>query len=325
MKVKRQKTNKRHISVYTHSFGFREPYQVLVDGNFIAVALQMRTDVRDALPKVLTGTARPMTTSCVQAELRALGPDFTGASLNAKRFERRRCAHTHSPVPAAECIRQIIGESNQHNYCVATQDQALRSDLRKIPGTPLIYINRSVVILEPPSAATMAKIQEMEIAKTLPQSFEVSILNKPEPLAPEPSKRKKKAKGPNPLSVKKKRTDAEAAGSKKAKKKKTKKKTDELEEGGEQGDTGTSVSVGEAATQKPNKMREDGPGSPSVVEVEPPQVAQEALSTLTKKRPRPLEDNDEALEGEKTVDGEPAGEKKKKKRKRRKKTKSEDS
>ncbi|TPX67536.1 hypothetical protein SpCBS45565_g03684 [Spizellomyces sp. 'palustris'] len=324
MKVKRQKTNKRHISVYGHSFGFREPYQVLVDGNFIAVALHMRTDVRDALPKVLTGTAKPMTTSCVQAELRALGSDFTGASLNAKRFERRRCAHTHSPVPAAECIRQIIGESNQHNYCVATQDQALRSDLRKIPGTPLIYINKSVVILEPPSTATMAKIQEMEIAKTLPQSFEVSILNKPEPLAPEPPNRKKKAKGPNPLSIKKKRTDVEAAGSKKAKKKKKEKKSIELEEDCGQGDTGTSVSLGETASEKPNKLREDGPGGPSVIEVKPPQVAQEALSTLTKKRARPLEDNDEALEGEKTVDGE-TGEKKKEKRKRRKKTKSEDS
>ncbi|KAI8823059.1 Fcf1-domain-containing protein [Fimicolochytrium jonesii] len=212
MKVKRQKTNRRHMNVYTHSYGFREPFQVLVDGNFVAVALHMKTDLNEALGRVLTGPARAMTTACVQAELRTLGRDFYAALESARSLERRRCTHPpHAPVAAAQCIAEIIGETNKHNYCVATQDLPLRSKLRKIPGTPLIYINKSVVILEPPSLATTEWVKEMEKKKTLPQAFEVSVINKPAEPEPEPPKRKKKAKGPNPLSVKKKTKEEKQA------------------------------------------------------------------------------------------------------------------
>ncbi|KAI9100409.1 Fcf1-domain-containing protein [Phlyctochytrium arcticum] len=216
MRIKRQKTNKRHMGVYVNSFGFREPYQILVDGNFFAVALQMRANIRDTLPKILMGTTRAMTTSCVLAELRQLGPDFSGVAINAKRFELRRCNH-RTPIPASDCIKDIIGPHNQHRYGVATQELALRSHLRNIPGTPLVYINNSVIILEPPSNATMDKIKEMESAKVKPQAFEVSVLNKAAPVEPE-VKRKKKAKGPNPLSIKKKKPDADAPKSSKRKK-----------------------------------------------------------------------------------------------------------
>ena len=37
MKIKRQKKVKRSLSVLTNSFGFRKPFQVIVDGNFIHV------------------------------------------------------------------------------------------------------------------------------------------------------------------------------------------------------------------------------------------------------------------------------------------------
>ncbi|KAJ3020942.1 hypothetical protein HKX48_009475 [Thoreauomyces humboldtii] len=206
MKVKRQKTNRRHMSVYTHSFGFREPFQVLVDGNFISVILRMRTDLTEALTRVLTGPSRPMTTYCVQNELRSLGWEFKDAVEACQSLERRRCQHSE-PVPAAQCIAEIIGTDNQHNYCVATQDLSMRSALRKIAGTPLVYINKSVVILEPPSHATTEKIRLMEVAKTKPKTFEVSVLNKPEPEAPEAPIRKKKAKAPNPLSMKKRKPE----------------------------------------------------------------------------------------------------------------------
>ncbi|TPX55822.1 hypothetical protein PhCBS80983_g04996 [Powellomyces hirtus] len=166
----------------------------------------MGTKLEDQLARVLTGPARPMTTYCVQNELRSLGRDFYESVEACKSLERRRCQHS-TPISATQCLAEIIGDKNQHNYCVATQDQTLRRKLQLIPGTPLVYINRSVVILEPPSAATLDMIKQMEVAKTLPQAFEKSVLNKPEEAVPEPPPRKKKPKAPNPLSMKKKKVD----------------------------------------------------------------------------------------------------------------------
>ena len=78
----------------------------------------------------------------------------------AKQFERRRCGHHEldEPLSAFECIRSVIdprsAHSNKHRYVGAVQDIHLRSHLRKIPGVPLIYISRSVMIMEPMAEAT---------------------------------------------------------------------------------------------------------------------------------------------------------------------------
>ncbi|KAJ3184612.1 hypothetical protein HDU87_004015 [Geranomyces variabilis] len=206
MKIKRQKTNKRHMAVYLNSFGFREPYQCLVDGNFMAMAMHMGAGLDEILARVLTGPTKPMTTSCIQTELRKLGPDYAAVVDACESLERRRCQHAPA-VPAAKCITEIIGEKNQHNYCVATQDTTLRRALAAVPGTPLVYINRSVVILEPPSGSTTDRVKEIELGKTLPQKFEKSVLHKPAAPVPEPPPHKKKPKAPNPLSVKKKKPE----------------------------------------------------------------------------------------------------------------------
>ncbi|KAJ3410071.1 Small subunit processome component [Chytridiales sp. JEL 0842] len=192
MRVKRAKTYKRFMTAYTKTFGFREPYQVLADGNFIQVIGIMKTKMEDALPKVLGGKVKLMTTNCVTAELKSLGKDFFQSFIVSKNLEKR--------------------ETNQHKYCVATQDHALRLQFRKIPGVPMIYINNSVVILEPVSSATQKRIQEIEKGKILPKVAvkEIEKLKTkadPTPLPPPPPPRKKKAKGPNPLSVKKKKTE----------------------------------------------------------------------------------------------------------------------
>lgn len=104
-----------------------------------------------------------MTTYCVYAELKKLGPDFRPSAAFAKKLEKRRC--THNPaVTAAECIKEIIGSANKNNYCIATQDAELRDAFREIPGIPLIYINKSVLLLEPASIQTMNKVTEVHIS-----------------------------------------------------------------------------------------------------------------------------------------------------------------
>ncbi|KAJ3219907.1 hypothetical protein HDU67_008436 [Dinochytrium kinnereticum] len=201
MKVKRSKTYKRIMGVYCRSFGFREPYQILLDGNFIQVALEIRMDPRDMLPKILSGTVRPMTTACVQEELKSLGEDFRGALINSRRIERRRCPHDKA-VPASECLASIIGEDNKHKYGVATQDVGLRRSLRRIPGTPLIYINNGMTLLEPPSIETKNRSAEMEKSKGVAK---VPKLVEAEKENSTPVPKRKKPQAPNPLSVKKKK------------------------------------------------------------------------------------------------------------------------
>lgn len=48
-----------------------------------------------------------------------------------------------------------VGETNKHRYVLATQSQELRQKLRTIPAVPIVHVNRSVMILEPPSDATL--------------------------------------------------------------------------------------------------------------------------------------------------------------------------
>ncbi|KAJ3189287.1 Small subunit processome component [Gaertneriomyces sp. JEL0708] len=310
MRVKRAKNYKRHMGVYTHSFGFRQPYQVIVDGNFVAVSQKMKTPVTESLPKVLQGPCRPMTTACVLTELRSLGHDFRPAYHEASNLEIRRCPHAKHPVSATDCISSIIGEGNQHRYCVATQDTALRSALRRIAGTPLLYVSKSVLILEPPSTATEEKVQEMELQKTLPQKFEVSVLKKPVE-AVEPPIVKKKPKAPNPLSVKKpkKLKGGEADNKTNEKRVKTNRKTHD------------STTKEETTVSSSPEHSEVKDGCATNMEMIPQSVQTEKGS-----RKRPLTDDDiaEAQDDEVHVDNtatETAQERKKPKRKRHKKAK----
>jgi U3 small nucleolar RNA-associated protein 23 len=62
--------------------------------------------------------------------------------------------------PSFPSPSRLLGDKNKHRYVIATQSHPLRVKLRAIPGTPIVHINRSVMILEPPSDATL-KVKEM--------------------------------------------------------------------------------------------------------------------------------------------------------------------
>ncbi|KAF9977129.1 hypothetical protein BGZ73_006896 [Actinomortierella ambigua] len=231
MKVKRAKANKRAMNLYVQSFGFRKPYQVLVDSEFIQVALDQKIDPVHQIPKILLDTAKQ-------------SDDGFGAFLAAKRLEKRRCPH-QTAVDEHECISQIIGDDNKHRYLVGSQSKKLRAAFRQVPGVPLLYINRSVLILEPPSEATSLKMQEHERAKTHATQQEIARLKattirgnghvvvdrklaekaekakekkleKLQQKKQELAKKRKGAKEPNPLSVKKKKVDVNQKKSDKA-------------------------------------------------------------------------------------------------------------
>jgi len=69
------------MSLYKNNFGFREPYQVLLDGTFCQVALDHKVNIQDQLPKYLGGQCKLLTTACVIEETRRLGKPLHGAHL----------------------------------------------------------------------------------------------------------------------------------------------------------------------------------------------------------------------------------------------------
>lgn len=128
----------------------------------------------------------------------------------AKTFERRRCNHPpKDPLPSHECIKSIviINGENKHRYIIATENEKLRWSLRKIPGIPLIYMNRSVMVMEPLSKASAQVSRNMEAKKLTGGLNDVKNGNKIENEGDKIIKKRKGPKEPNPLSIKKKKIE----------------------------------------------------------------------------------------------------------------------
>ncbi|KAK6202513.1 Fcf1-domain-containing protein [Scheffersomyces amazonensis] len=215
MRQKRAKSYRKQMNVYIHAFKFREPYQAIVDHEFIIACEKATYNLNRGLKNTIQGEVKPMITQCC---MQALYDNKDQHIIDvAKTFERRRCNHREAINPS-KCIDSIVdikGE-NKHRYIVATQDKDLRKKFRNIPGIPLIFMDKSVMILEPLSRASAKKYEDMEAGKLtqgLNDYKNAGYINKQENNNNEPEKTSKKRKGPkapNPLSMKKKKTNPNA-------------------------------------------------------------------------------------------------------------------
>ncbi|RDA85639.1 hypothetical protein CP532_3565 [Ophiocordyceps camponoti-leonardi (nom. inval.)] len=257
MRGKRSKQYRKLMEQFSMTFGFREPYQVLVDAEMVFDTYRFKMDLEPALQRTLHGKVKPSTyverateqgwtkrltlSVITQCEIRKLyarkeEPGVSDVIDAAKSFERRRCGHHPDeypePLSTMDCMRSVIdakdkGE-NKHRYVVASQSQEVRRMLRGIRGVPLIYVRRSVMILEPMSdesaltrardekskfraeiKATLGKRKRDEVsdgdrddaAPSNTQGDEATTMTE---MAEKKKKKKKRGpKGPNPLSVKK--------------------------------------------------------------------------------------------------------------------------
>ncbi|KAF8807573.1 PIN domain-like protein [Phlegmacium glaucopus] len=162
MRQKRAKAYRKLMNLYSISFGFRQPYQVLVDSEICKSAVAQKLDLHKQLYSVLQGEVKLMITQCCIHELYLQGPEQQPAVDLAKLFERRKCNHREA-IPGDECLTGIIGTNNKHRYVVATQSHPLRVKLRSIPAAPIVHINRSVMVLEPPSDTTLNTKREVSM------------------------------------------------------------------------------------------------------------------------------------------------------------------
>ncbi|ENH61110.1 rRNA-processing protein utp23 [Fusarium oxysporum f. sp. cubense race 1] len=228
MRGKRSKQYRKLMEQFSQTFGFREPYQVLVDAEMVRDSSRFKMDLEPALSRTVHGKVKPMITQCEIRKLYAARnePGVHEAIDLAKTLERRRCGHHPDdypePLSTQDCLRSVVDPKatlqNKHRYVVASQDQEVRRMLRGIKGVPLIYIKRSVMILEP-----MADESVQVRAKEERSKFRAEIKNqlgkrkrddadddekadKTDGNSEEQKKKKKKGhgpKGPNPLAVQK--------------------------------------------------------------------------------------------------------------------------
>lgn len=237
MRQKRSKTYRKLLSSYILHFGYHPPFQVLVDAPFALSlsALHMSAPEADKRLSDVLQTSQMtkgkrkgaieqpdmkcMITQCCMVELYTAEKDGKlqkDAVQLAKAWERRKCNHREA-IEGDECLKSVVGPTNKHRYMVASDSRTLRSHLRdKVAGIPLVHTNQSrVIVLEPVSDKTKAKIREIETSK-LEGNANGSLASRPlggnvivdggeaSYSAPKPIVRGgNRPKAPNPLSNKK--------------------------------------------------------------------------------------------------------------------------
>lgn len=89
----------------------------------------------------------------------------------AKTFERRRCNHhtLEQPLSTLECLFSVVdskgSRTNKNRYVVASQEDDVRRKLREIPGVPLVYVKRSVMVMEPMAEGSVGVREGVERGK----------------------------------------------------------------------------------------------------------------------------------------------------------------
>ncbi|KAK1965581.1 hypothetical protein LY78DRAFT_670346 [Colletotrichum sublineola] len=231
MRGKRSKQYRKLMNQYSLTWGFREPYQCLVDAEMVVDCHNFKYDLLAGLERTLHGKVKPMITQCEirKLYLRKNEPDMNKIIDFAKTLERRRCGHLPEdypePLSTMDCMKAVVDPKgnlvNKHRYCVASQSADVRRMLREIPGVPQIYIKRSVMILEPMATESLAIRTKEEKSKFRDGIIRPEKKRKREDddddghesgkegkipasgTQEKKSYKKKGPKGPNPLAVKK--------------------------------------------------------------------------------------------------------------------------
>ncbi|KAI5287967.1 Small subunit processome component [Ascosphaera aggregata] len=278
MRAKRSKKYRKLMQQYEVAFGFREPYQVLVDSHFLKAVHAFKMDFLPALERTLQGKVKPFITKCTLNAITstaAHNPSPAGSDTRTHSSRQsfrpaelppptvlplRYCSHNaeNQPIDESDCLLSLLApkesedgtKRNKEHYILATADpiapkqaNKARPDRRKeaefaalqkkaghfrwqarqIPGVPIVYVKRSVMILEPLSGGSeriRVGIERDKFREGIKEPGTTVGKRKRDETGAEKSflsKPAKKVKGPNPLSVKKpKKRDNSAQNKKKS-------------------------------------------------------------------------------------------------------------
>jgi len=215
MRLKRHQKAERIISFYCVNFGFRKPFQILVDGTFCMASAQNRVQLREDIPKYLGGDVKLLTTQCVILETEALGTAVRPAMHIAKNFGIHKCGHEKKPISGANCLTSMTKDNMNTRYIVATQDRSLQNVLYHTPAVPIMHFNGLSVILKSPSPNSIECANQRKQSRFNLTEHETNVLTNikssitSELISSDELKDYpgifKRAKGPNPLSCKPKK------------------------------------------------------------------------------------------------------------------------
>ncbi|MCJ1291348.1 hypothetical protein MMC34_002891 [Xylographa carneopallida] len=244
MRGKRSKQYRKLMQQYGLTFGFREPYQVLIDAQMLQDTSRFKMELVTGLERTLHGQVKPMITQCTMRHLYLLptststesAPSISIMTMSSKNalidlartFERRRCDHhtLDEPLSTLACFTSVVdpkgSRTNKNRYIVASQEEEVRRWARGIKGVPSVYVKRSVMVMEPMSEGSLGvregaergklrggirKVgEQMEKKRKRDKGSEDHVKDENEMK----KKRTRGSKGPNPLSVKKARKEVVA-------------------------------------------------------------------------------------------------------------------
>lgn len=248
MRGKRAKQYKKLMQQYQITYGFREPYQVLIDADMVKESDRFSMDLVAGLKTTLHGEVKPMITQCCMRHLYALSANGDKSASfiidKAKQFERRRCGHLPAdypePLSAVDCLASVVDPKgtgrNKHRYVVASINEDVRNKMEAVLGTPLVFVHKSVMIMAKMPQNSQAEREREErhkfrdqlkkpVAGKRKREDEEDQKDRPEGSGEQQKKKRKFCgpKQPNPLSVKKKtETPVEAAPKSRADERKAK-------------------------------------------------------------------------------------------------------
>ncbi|KAL8906972.1 MAG: hypothetical protein Q9171_006047 [Xanthocarpia ochracea] len=163
-----------------------------VDAQMIQDTSRFKMDLLGGLERVLHGKIKP--SNVTQRRLLSTIIDWTSAVITqcsirhlytlsvsqsekdplillAKSMERRRCNHhdLDEPLSSLECLSSVIdpkkSATNRNRYVVASQQEEVRRYCRGVRGVPLVYVKRSVMVLEPMAERTVGVKEGIEREK----------------------------------------------------------------------------------------------------------------------------------------------------------------
>jgi U3 small nucleolar RNA-associated protein 23 len=166
MRVNRAKLVRKHLQFFRIVYGIEKAcYHIVLDGNFIFAGLKYKVDLKERLKSLLQGADTKLyVLKSVLDELRQVGSKAKGAYDFAASF----CEILDDAVFRGENVNdRILAMFHQQHedwvsapakrkkkFFLATQDRELRACLALVPGVPLIYLNKVILVLEPPSVAS---------------------------------------------------------------------------------------------------------------------------------------------------------------------------
>ncbi|KAF3398841.1 rRNA-processing protein utp23 [Talaromyces pinophilus] len=312
MRAKRSKKYRKLMHQYELTFGFHEPYQVLVDSNFLRAVHQFKMELIPALERTLQGKAKPLLSKCSLAAIMAAQP--INPKMNKPyrpwhlppptELPLRHCSHNNddAPIDEVECLLSLLCPNtdtmrNKEHYILATAEPvalphddvksdnpktrrqaealmeernekalALRSAARAVPGVPIIYVKRSVMVLEPfstPSEKVRLGVEKSKFKIGMEAALDVvsGLKRKREdeeegPSATSKDRHAKKAKAPNPLSIKKPKKREKPKPEEQGKKKEKKQDQEQEQESRDDGaEDKTADAEGEQSVKKKRKRK----------------------------------------------------------------------